>query len=338
MKTLAVVLLMLCGAYVLVGRHLPRPDFSFSLRRSSAQDVVEKSFDVSPGGLLTVDANEGSIEVQTSESNSVAVRVIRRVETRGEAEAQRLLKQMEISFSQTGSNLRISSRSPNNGRKRLEFQIVVPRVYNVDLKTSGGSVSVDGIHGEVRSKSSGGGLKFSRIDGSLRGETSGGGITASDVSGQLVAETSGGGINLSNIGADAVVQTSGGSITAEKIRGSLTARTSGGSLKIGEIAGVIDAKTSGGNVTARFPQQPAGDSRFETSGGNITIYLAEAVSVNLDAEARSGHVVTDFPISVTVQGKLDGSSLRGGINGGGPLLSCRTTGSNIQLRKLTAER
>jgi hypothetical protein len=61
--------------------------------------------------------------------------------------------------------------------------------------------------------------------------------------------------------------------------------------------------------------------------------MPEGSKVNLDAEVSGGHVETDFPVSFTVQGKLDGSVLKGAINGGGPVLFCRTSGSNIQLRK-----
>lgn len=332
MRKLIVAVLMIAGACVLFGWRFNFRGFAWG--NEKAQDSISKSFEVGPGGLLTVQADEGSIQVNTSDVNMVRVEVIRKAEAGTREEAESILRSLEVRFDQSGNNVRIDAQSPRRrARKHMEFRISVPRKYNVDLKTSGGSIEVADLQGEVRSKTSGGSLRFSRIEGPVLGNTSGGSISLDDIGGEVSAETSGGSISAKGIDGNVTALTSGGSITAERIGGRLTAKTSGGSVRVDEVGGAIEASSSGGSVTARFSKPPQDDSQFTTSGGSVVITMPEGSRVNLDAEVRGGHVETDFPVSLTVQGKLDGSVLKGPINGGGPMLYCRTSGSNIQLRK-----
>jgi hypothetical protein len=79
------------------------------------------------------------------------------------------------------------------------------------------------------------------------------------------------------------------------------------------------------------------DSRLTTSGGSVVISMPENLRVNLDAEVSGGHVETDIPVALTAslspQGKVDGSKLKGAINGGGAMLFLRASGSSIRVRK-----
>ncbi len=134
---------------------------------------------------------------------------------------------------------------------------------------------------------------------------------------------------------DVVAHTSGGSITAKHIEGKLDAKTSGGSLNFEEITGAIEGSSSGGSVTARFSKPIEANCRLETSGGSVNVYLPENSQFDLDAEAGSGQIVTEFPVAITLQGKLDKLTVRGRVNGGGAVLFCRTSGSNINLKKVT---
>jgi DUF4097 and DUF4098 domain-containing protein YvlB len=190
--------------------------------------------------------------------------------------------------------------------------------------------------GSVRSKTSGGNLRFSDIEGPVRGETSGGSIGVKQIEGEVVVKTSGGSIDVNGVSSGVVAHTSGGSITAKRIDGKLDAKTSGGSLYFEEISGDIDGRSSGGSLTARFLKPIEANCRLETSGGSVNVYLPENSQFELDAEAGSGQIVTEFPVALTLQGKLDKSMVKGRVNGGGPVVYCRTSGSNINLKKTPA--
>ncbi|MFQ5740638.1 MAG: DUF4097 domain-containing protein [Acidobacteriota bacterium] len=285
------------------------------------ENTLHRSFQVSPGGLLTVETPTGSIDVQSGESDRVDVEI--RARNRQGDYLQEILDELDIQFLPSGRDVTVRVERKGGGdhwwdfgrrRIRLEFHISVPSAYNVDLKTAGGSIQVDDLEGEVRAVTSGGSLTFGRLRGSVFGRTSGGSIS------------------LTGSRGDADVKTSGGSIKIGEVEGNVVAHTSGGSVRVDEVYGSIDASTSGGSVRARISSQPEGDCRLTTSGGSVTVDLAGGIGLVVDAKTSSGRVIADM--SVSGSGPRDKHSLRGEINGGGPRLVLRTSGGNIRLREL----
>jgi hypothetical protein len=51
--------------------------------------------------------------------------------------------------------------------------------------------------------------------------------------------------------------------------------------------------------------------------------------VSIDAHASGGSVNADVP--VTIQGKIENDSLRGEMNGGGPVLRLRSSGGGVRI-------
>ena len=283
---------------------------------------IKKSFKVSPGGLLKIDADLGSIEVRSGSGNKVDVEIRFEAKRGSKSKIKDLLNDFDVEFDHSGKNVTVlldyrkGRRNfwDNVGRYlRVRFYVTVPKKYNADLMTSGGSIQVDDLDGKVNSKTSGGSLEFGRITGAVNGRTSGGSI------------------KLEKCDAEVDVRTSGGSIKIGEVKGNVLAHTSGGGIHVEEVMGAINASTSGGSVNARLSKQPAKDCSLKTSGGSITVYMADDINVNVDASTSGGHVSTDFP--VTVKGKIRKNSLKAKINDGGPELYLRTSGGSIYLRE-----
>jgi uncharacterized protein involved in outer membrane biogenesis len=78
--------------------------------------------------------------------------------------------------------------------------------------------------------------------------------------------TSGGSINLKKMTGNHHVNTSGGSITLRDLSGKMKGGTSGGSINIDNCHNQIDLETSGGSITANDSD---GDIHLETSGGSL---------------------------------------------------------------------
>ena len=344
---------------------------------AAIENHIKRSFEVAPGGRLTIDSDRGSIEVGTSDRDQVAVKIERKVKRGRKWSVEEVLEDLPITFDHSDSGVTIRAKYGeksgwrwNRERNRLQvkFLITVPQWYNVDLKTSGGGISVADLEGDVRSQTSGGNLRIGSIKGSVWGQTSGGSIevegTGGDAdvktsggritigsvegavtaitaggsiridraTGSVNAKTSGGGITIGSVGQAAEAITSGGSIHIDRA-GSVKARTSGGGITVEEVMGSINAKTSGGSIKTYISHRPEADCSLETSGGSVTAYLVENIMVDVDARASGGHVSTDFPVTTVVQGKINKNRLQGMINGGGPQLKLRTFGGSIRLRK-----
>jgi len=150
-----------------------------------------------------------------------------------------------------------------------------------------------------------------------------------DLNGEVLAKTNGGSLTLGRIEGPVNAETSGGSIDLRQAKGKLFGRTSGGGITVGAVSGDVDVETSGGSMEAEILKQLNAPCELSTSGG-ILIYLSRDLKADIDAYTSGGEVDCDLP--VTIQGKFGDGKLRGKLNGGGPLLTLRTSGGDIELR------
>lgn len=270
----------------------------------------EKTFSVSPGGKLIVKADEGDITISGTESSEVSVRVY----ARGSDEQ---LRRFDVQMNQEGNDVRIDGRQERkyfhlfeNNSLDVQYDIHVPRDFNLDLGTAGGNITVDNVKGAVDGGTSGGDLDLSRLEGKVNLTTSGGNIGIRESNGGFTLETSGGNIRAEAIVGDMSLETSGGNIDLRNGDGKLTASTSGGNIRVQlrDNKG-IDLSTSGGNLTVRLPKTTSGDVRAEATGGDVNC---------------------EFEFS----GKLKDGSLNGKINGGGNPIRLETSGGDIMINSI----
>ncbi|HOT98371.1 MAG TPA: DUF4097 family beta strand repeat-containing protein [bacterium] len=306
--------------------------------RADIERTVQKNFPVSPGGWLYIDADLGTIEVTGGTGNQVELTLLETIDAPTDKAAENILKDLHLDFTATGNEVRVSARYDRdrffkwgNRRLKLRFTVTLPRAFNVNLKTAGGSISVAELEGEVISKTSGGSLSFGKIIGPVKGNTSGGSITLESCKGKADVATSGGSISIGRVDGDVLAATSGGSIRIESAKGRVQASTSGGGITVEEVAGEIDASTSGGSISAHITRQPAAPCRLATSGGSVNVSLAPGIKVDLNASTSGGRVRSE--VDVLVKGEFGHTALRGQINGGGPELYLRTSGGNITISK-----
>ncbi|MBN1782118.1 DUF4097 family beta strand repeat protein [bacterium] len=286
----------------------------------AAEKTMSKEFQVKPGGTLYIDASYGTIQVVSQNDPAVKVEVTFKRKTGSQEKLQQMIDDLDLKFKTEGSDVYIVMESENDSffsnfwkHMDVHFDVIVPTKYNVDLKTSGGSIAVGDLDGNAKSKTSGGSLKFGKITGSILGKTSGGSISLDECLGPVD------------------VKTSGGSIKIGEVKGDVEAHTSGGSITVHEVMGTIDAGTSGGSVKATITSQPANECKLTTSGGSINVIVSEDIRLNIDAKTSGGRIYTDFP--VTMMGHISDNTLNGEINGGGPLLFLRTSGGGISIKK-----
>lgn len=309
--------------------------------KAEVEDVVARCFAVCPGGELIVTLDRGSVEVRGAEAETADIRVVRRVPA-GDAEAKKILTNHIVRISQEGTKVEV--RAQYQGEMRTErfgsrpgvqvkCLITVPRKFDADINTAGDCICVTGLTGRVTARTFGGSLQFEKIDGTLSGHTCGGSVTVAECKGAVTVNTSGGSIRLGGIEGDVVARTSGGPIRADKLNGNSALETSGGSIRAAAIKGQIQATTSGGSITAELLDRPTGDCSFKTSGGSITVLLADDIAADIDARTSGGRVWSDLFISPIGQRCAKKNELRGKINGGGPLVTARTSGGNVILRK-----
>ena len=238
-------------------------------------------------------------------------------------------------------------------RLDIRFDIVVPRHYSLDLKTSGEDISAADITGDVNAKTSGGGLRFQNISGRIDGKTSGGNIDLKAFNGDTILKTSGGNITLETGTGDVKAKTSGGNLQFTDVTGAVNGQTSGGSITMRGSSGGAEMKTAGGSIevendgpilakttggSIRCQLQKASTSQnllldLETMGGGINVSVVPDIAATVEAKVLGGAVTTELPVTVE-GGPVRPDQLQGTINGGGPLLKLFSVGGNIILRKI----
>jgi hypothetical protein len=314
-----------------------------SVYAADTENSVRKSVPVSSASRLTLRAEVGSIVVQSGAADHVDVEAWFRGTPPSKTELNRMLHDFRLDVAQQGSEVRVSATftggwepmlsfmifdSPFFGNAichnwrclvysrwldHIEYRVSVPGRFGADVSTSGGSISIGNLKGEVTAHTSGGALNFDHIEGSLNASTSGGSIRVVDIAGDVDVHTSGGGISI------------------DGASGHVKAHTSGGRINAVNITGAIDASSSGGSVTASLLAQPKHECRFYTSGGSINLSLPRDARVNLDASTSGGTVSTDFPVPFDHDRRE--RELRTPLNGGGPLLYLHTSGGGIRIRR-----
>jgi DUF4097 and DUF4098 domain-containing protein YvlB len=216
--------------------------------QAATEENIQREFAAKSGGVLVVEVDFGAIDVQITNSERVAVDIRRAVTRKTKSEEEAFLKNRPVDFDQQGNTLKISSkpvrkeRSSNYRgivRNEGKYSIHVPPRFTVELRTAGGSVSVNGLEGEVKAMTSGGALRFTSVNGPVRGDTSGGGVEARNCKGLMDIRTSGGAIEVKNGTGRLDAKTSGGKIDIATFDGPVSVLTSGGSIRIAGVSGKI---------------------------------------------------------------------------------------------------
>ena len=285
--------------------------------------TVEKSFPVSGAGTLHVETQGGEIRVSPSNDSVVRVTAKQRIRANTDAEADAILKKLELTMEQNGNDVRVISkyeRQPSGFRMgswppvNVDIVVTVPANFATELHTSGGGITIGDLKGKAELRTSGGGIKLGKMGG------------------EVDARTSGGSITLDEAGGAVELKTSGGNISVGRVNGPAELSTSGGGIKVDSVVSVLRAHTSGGSIRANITGPLKEECSLSTSGGSVHVQVDKAAAFRLDASTSGGGVDVDgLTLTLEKMGR-DRSRLAGTVNGGGPLLKLRSSGGGISVR------
>jgi hypothetical protein len=239
--------------------------------------------------------------------------------------AQRLLGRYSLTAAATDAGVEINGTLPPTARSSsagtqfwVQFEIAVPRGYNVEVKTEAGDIETQDVGGTANLSTQGGNIRTGRIGvnnprearaGRLVAKlaTEGGHIQVLDVAGDLNAFTAGGHINAGNIAGDALLHSGGGHIRAEQINGRADLQTDGGNITVGQAGSLVSVRTGGGQIDFG---EVRGSVRAQTGGGGIRIMY---VSGPMEVESSAGSICLTR-VAGSVRAATAGGSIRAWIN------------------------
>ena len=308
-----------------------------------SEENVSQSLDGAPGGKLIVDVDFGTIDVSAGANDKITVAAHRKIDSDNEAQEKEYLTSAPVIVSKEGNTITIRARRQNkernlnwSGRCSMDarYTVQVPRSFNSELRTGGGTIIVAELTGSMSADTSGGKLKFTHLRGPTGATTSGGSIELNGCEGALKVDTSGGRIDATDGSGSLEARTSGGSIVVRNFGGDTKVETSGSRLTFENINGKIFGRSSGGSISAKLQSPVPGDVNLETSAGSIDVLVPPDAGLDIEAEASSGRVISELPFIGT---RTDRDTMKGKINGGGKSLVLRSGAGSISIKPASSE-
>jgi hypothetical protein len=308
-----------------------------------SEERISQQLDGTPGGKIIIDVDFGTIDVSAGADDKVVVEGYRKIDSNNEAQEKEYLAAVPVTVTKDGNTVTVRARRQQKDCDQswsghcntdARYTVHVPRNFNSELRTGGGTIIGTDLTGTMSADTSGGKLKFTHLRGPTGATTSGGSIELNGCEGAVKVDTSGGRIESIDGSGSLEARTSGGSIVVRNFGGDTKVETSGGRLVFENINGKITGRSSGGSITARLRSPVPGDVNLETSAGSIEVSVPADAGLDVEAEASSGRVTSDLPF---VGLRTDREQLKGKINGGGKALVLHSGAGSISIKPCSNE-
>lgn len=273
------------------------------------------SYALKPGGRLTVENFNGSVEITGWDRDTVEI------DGSQYAATAELRDAIKIDVVTTGDSVQIRTIRPadRHGNMGAKYVIRAPRKVELDrIVTSNGSMKVNDIEGAMRLRTSNGSVRTARVRGNLDVTTSNAAVDVQDLDGP------------------ATIHTSNGRVTAEGIRGALQASTSNGAIHATlvqpEPHKPVKLQTSNGGIDLAMESFADNEVRASTNNAGITVKLPPTASARVHAHTSNSSVQTNFDVKREDGGKRN--NLDGVIGSGGPTIELTSSNGSIRVLKL----
>jgi DUF4097 and DUF4098 domain-containing protein YvlB len=345
--------------------------------RDQGRAEFHETYDLNPGGTVSVGNVSGYIRVTSWDENRVRVDAVKR------ARRSEDLSLVEIQVNARPDRVEIRTSYPRfrSSNVSVDYDVKVPRsavinslnstsgeitvigpVARLSARSTSGGVTAQNIHGDANLSTTSGQIAAERVDGALTIITTSGELQISDVSAQLNARSTSGSIRAFRVKDDAIVNSTSGSVRLERTGGRVISRTISGAVYVNDVAGDVHAgsvseavtvenvrgrvtaSSTSGRVLVRNAQDGA---RAETVSGSIEIVSTRG---RIEADATSGDIilrevdsrdlqVKSFSGSVRFQGKLydNGRYEFGSFSGEVVLLLPADSGFTLRARTNSGE-
>ncbi|MFN7924260.1 MAG: DUF4097 family beta strand repeat-containing protein [Bryobacteraceae bacterium] len=275
-----------------------------------------QSHSLSPGGRLTIENFNGSIEIYGWDKNEVEINGTKYASTKD------ALEEIRIEVSAKPDSVEIRTVRPSIAGRRwgnsgAKYRIHVPvKTQLSQVVSSNGSVRLDSLEGNGVIRTSNGAVRAMKYRGNLRINTSNGGVEMSDCTGEAQVETSNGRVKVDGATAALNVTSTNGSVSARLV---------------GPKAHGAKLRTSNGAVDLAIDAPLDGEVEAHTSNGAITLRLPSAANARIRAHTSNSSITTDFDLNAVQLKKR--TDLEGTIGSGGPLIDLSTSNGSIKIQR-----
>lgn len=185
-----------------------------------------------------------------------------------------------IEISRSGSTIYIEPDAERGFgfASAVDFDLMVPRQFDLSLEGVGLSADISGSEGEV---------EVTTINGPIRLEGGRGSISLESVNGAVHVEGARGDLEVVGIA---------GGVTFLNCEGDIFAESVGGDLILeGIISSDVEVASVGGTLRYDGTIEDGGSYNFGSHGGSIWLTLPSSINARVDALTLAGEIDVDYP-------------------------------------------
>lgn len=241
---------------------------------------------------ITVDVVLGDVRIVASDRADTVVEV--RPSDPAKADDVRAAKSTKVDFGAGELTVKAPRGwdvyTPFGGKPSIDVTIDVPTGSDLHGIGSVARFHTSGELGRVWLKTSVGDMRLDRT-GPVELKTSGGNISIDSVAGadgQSTISTSTGLVRIRSIEGSAIIKNANGDSTVRELTGELRASAANGNIAVERVRGAVTAKTANGSI--RVTDATSGTLRLEASMGEVEVAIHPGSAAWLDVNAKYGFV------------------------------------------------
>src|SRR5947209_2387285 len=129
-----------------------------------SEENVNQTLDGAPGGRLIVDVDFGTIDVAAGADDKISVAVHRKIDSDNDDQEKQYFASTPVTVTKDGNTVTVRARRQNkdknlnwSGRCNMDarYTLRVPKSFNSELRTGGGTVMVAELSGTMSADTSG---------------------------------------------------------------------------------------------------------------------------------------------------------------------------------------
>jgi DUF4097 and DUF4098 domain-containing protein YvlB len=309
----------------------------FALAPQAAAQTAGGSFErtlrVTGTAELSVRTGSGRIRVNAGVGDTVKIAARLRADNSwfaGDASARIREIEKNPPVEQAGNTLQVGRFADENLARNISisYDVTVPARTTVNARTGSGSIDIGDVSGPVDANTGSGSITVGRVAGPVTASTGSGSIAVTGA-GSLNARTGSGSIRGTAVGGALTASSGSGSVhLAQSGKGDVNVSSSSGDVEVTGVDGAARVSASSGSVAVEG--RPTGPWDVHSSSGGVTLRIPSGARFDLDARASSGRI--EMTHAITVSGTIDKQRLQGKVQGGGPLVSVRTSSGGIRIQ------
>jgi DUF4097 and DUF4098 domain-containing protein YvlB len=271
---------------------------------AAAQQRTDTTFAVDRTGTLRLDNYDGRVLVRGWNEARLRVRAVHPA-------------RVEIDVRRSASAVHVEAESDRGPARGVEYEIDVPRGWNVHI--DGHSVSV--VVQEI-----GGNLVASTVNGDIiaRGVAE---AHLDNVNGEIMLRNARGSVHVETVNKSINIDDIVGDVNAESVNGAV--------LMAGIDAAIVTATSVSGRIQFAGRVRAGGTYSFDTHNGDVTVTLPAGTGADVHVATHSGSIEADFPVQLRTDAGRSGE-LGFTIGRGGAQLNIESF--NGAIRILSAQR